>query len=156
MNLRNKFSKFIYLIKQNNTLILLSLLISTLLCEYFLIFAIPYGEDNNFYDISTYPKTYNQIIYSFMVLPFIICYLKYIFYVYKNLYFARFFIYPILFFVLFFCIGIGLSILGGEFVLVFFYLSIFLFPICFVITEIYAIIKDIKTFKNTTLPDNDK
>lgn len=153
MKPRDKFSKFIYLIKQNSTHILLSLIVVILLCGYFIIFAIPYGEENNFYNAGSYPKTYNQIMYSLIVLPFIIGYIRYLFYVYKNLNFARFFIYPILFFVLFFCITISLSILGGEFVLLFLYLSVFLFPICLIITEIYAIIQDVKTFKSASFPN---
>ena len=63
-------------------------------------------------------------------------------------------VYPIILLTLFLCLFMILSILGNNSAHLFFYLSIFLFPICLIITEICAIIQDVKTFKNTTVPDN--
>ena len=139
MLLKQLTNKTFYLINKNNYQILISVFISIILCLYYIFTNIPYE---------------NIIIYSFCILPFSVFYLFFVIDILKKLNFLRIIIYPIILFTLFLCMFMCLSISANDYAHLFFYLSVFLFPICFFITEIYAIIQDIKTFKNTTVPND--
>ena len=66
----------------------------------------------------------------------------------------RIIIYPIVLLTLFLCVFISVSAFGYAYSMLCIFVFLYLFPICLVITEIYGAIQDIKTFKNTTVPDN--
>ena len=154
MKIRIFLNKLAYLLKQNRNEILLSISISAILICFFIFAVIPYGGYLDIGDISYSATTFDKIKYLLFIIPFIIWYFFIIIKTIKKIKFARILIYPIILISLWLCIFMCVTVLGYENILLYFFTSIFLFPICFVITEIYAIIKDIKTFKNTTIPDD--
>ena len=121
----------------NKYYIIMSLLSSILLNLYY--FYTPFQADN-------------KLLICIYIVPFFIFYMFLAIDILKNLNFIRGIIYPIILFTLFVCITMSLGIIESDYAELFFFISIFLFPICLIITEIYAIVQDIKTFKNTTLP----
>ena len=46
------------------------------------------------------------------------------------------------------------SISGYVYIMLFLYISYYAFPVIFIIIVLYSIIKDIKTYKTTTVPDD--
>jgi hypothetical protein len=64
----------------------------------------------------------------------------------------RIIIYPIILLTLFLCVFMSVSVFGYVYSMLCLFVFWYLFPICLIITEIYAVVQDIKTFKNTTLP----
>ena len=154
MKLQEYLNKILYLSKQNKYNIIVSIIVSILLCVYFIFVTIPYGDLRDFSSAEYNPAIKEQIIYFILIIPFIIWYVIVIMDTIKNLKIFRVIIYPIILFSLFLCIFMITSVFGYVYSMLCLYVSCYLFPICFVITEIYAIIQDIKTFKNTTLPDD--
>ena len=146
--------KLIYLFKQNKNEILLSIIISGILSCFFIFAVIPYGGYLDIGDIRNLATIFDKINYSFFVIPFIIWYIIVIFDSLKKIKFLRTLIYPVILLTLWLCIFMCVTIFDYENIHILLYLfsSWYILPVMFVITEIYAIIQDIKTFKNTTLP----
>ena len=141
MNYNNFLNKILYLLNLNKFYAILILIISILLTLYCIVPSFPSDE----------------IIISFIyIVPFYILYIFFVKTTLENLNFIRMFIYPIILGTLFVCTIKCISIFGNDYAELFFFISIFLFPICLIITEIYAIIQDIKTFRNASLPTDDE
>ena len=137
MQIKKILYKILNLLNLNKFYIMTSALISLLLFIYCIFPSFLSGN----------------IIKSLMyIAPFYIFYIIFIVYILNDLKFLRFLIYPIILGTLFICTIKFISVFSNDYAELFFFISIFLFPICLIITEIYAIVQDIKTFKNTTLP----
>lgn len=153
MNLKNFFNQLFHLLKQNKKDIVIPIFISFLLCFYFIFAVIPYGDIQGFSSAECNLKIREQVIYLILTIPFIIWYIIAIFDTIKKLKFMRIIIYPIILLTLFLCVFMSVSVFGYVYSMLCLFVFWYLCPICFIITEIYAIIQDTKTFKNTTLPD---
>lgn len=152
MNLKKFYNQLFYLLKQNQKDIVIPMFISFLLCFYFIFAVIPYGDMQGFSSAECNLKIKEQVVYLILTIPFIIWYIITIFSTIKNLKFMRIIIYPIILLTLFLCVFMSVSVFGYVYSMLCLFVFWYLFPICLIITEIYAIVQDIKTFKNTTLP----
>ena len=141
MKINNFLKKILYLLNSNKYYIIMSLISSILLNFYY--FYTPFQADN-------------KLLICVYIVPFFIFYVFLVIDILRNLNFIRGIIYPIILFSLFVCMTMSIGIIESDYAELFFFVSIFLFPICLAITEVYAIIQDIKTYKNTSLHNNDK
>ena len=154
MKLEHFFNKASYLSKQNKKQIFISILASALLICYYLFVAIPYGGSLGIGGADCSETASDQIKYALIIIPFTILYFMLIQNVIKNLKFLRIFIYPTILLLIFFCLFMCASIGGYVYIMLFLYASYYTLPATFVIIGLYSIIKDIKTYKNTTVPED--
>ena len=156
MHLKKFLKKSIYLFKQNQSDIFIIILVSILLSCYFIFFIMPFGGYLDIGDISYSATIFDKIKYSLFIIPFIIWYFIIILDTLKKIKFVRIIVYPTILILLWLCMFMCMTIFGYEKILLYFFSSCYILPILMVITEIYAIIQDIKTFKNTSLPTEKK
>ena len=154
MELRIFLNNLAYLSKQNKKEILLSIVLSVILSCFFIFVVMPYGGALGIGGANSSIKISDQIKYALFIIPFILLYIILIRNVLKNLKFLRVFIYPIITLIIFFCLFMCASIWGYVYIMLFLMASYYMLPIILIATEIYAFIQDIKTFKNTTVPND--
>ena len=154
MKFRIFLNKFAYLSEQNKNEILLSIILSVILSCFFIFAVIPYGGTLDIGGANSSVTISDQIKYALFIVPFVLWYIILIRDDIKNLKFLRVFIYPLITLIIFFCLFMCASIWGYVYIMLFLMASYYILPVILIATEIYAVIQDIKTFKNTTVPDD--
>lgn len=154
MKIRLFLNKLAYLLKQNRNEILSLISISVILICFFIFAVIPYGGTLGIGGANSSIKILDQIKYALFIVPFVLLYIILIQRIIKNIKFLRVLIYPLIILLIFFCLFMCASIWGYVYIMLFFFASYYILPVIFLITEVYAIIQDIKTVKNTTVPDD--
>ena len=154
MKFRIFLNKFAYLSEQNKNEILLSIILSVILSCFFIFAVIPYGGTLDIGGANSSVTISDQIKYALFIVPFVLWYIILIRDDIKNLKFLRVFIYPLITLIIFFCLFMCASIWGYVYIMLFLMASYYILPVILISTEIYAVIQDIKTFKNTTVPDD--
>ena len=154
MRFRIFLNKLAYLSEQNKNEILLSIILSVILSCFFIFAVMPYGGTLDIDGANSSVTIPDQIKYALFIVPFVLGYIILIQNVIKNLKFLRVFIYPLITLVIFFCLFMCTSIWGYVYIMLFLISSYYVLPVILIATEIYAIFQDIKTFKNTSVPDD--
>ena len=154
MDIKNIINKCSFLLKRNKFNYLLLIILTIIYYLYLNQIVIPYGRIHDILiDENTLPAQAHMPEYIMLSYPTYMTYILVSFWIGIKIYFIRFLIYPILLNLYFWGSMYCIMSYGVEYI----WLYIVTYPVLLSIAIIFAIIgliQDIKTFKNTTVPED--
>lgn len=154
MDIKNIINKCSFLLKRNKFNYLLLIILTIVYYLYLNQIVIPYGRIHDILiDENTLPAQAHMPEYIMLSYPTYMTYILVSFWIGIKIYFIRFLIYPILLNLYFWGSMYCIMSHGVEYI----WLYIVTYPVLLSIAIIFAIIgliQDIKTFKNTTVPND--